>query len=94
MATVHASYGKARAIDGVSIWQGTGRTETITSSGTAASGALTANGNEIVKVSCATAIIVSADGASASSSHGTYVDAGIPEYFALGDGFAISVIDA
>lgn len=94
MATVYASYGKARLMEGIPTWQGTGRTEKITSSGTAASGSLTADGDEVVKVSCATAVIVSTNGSAASASNGTHVDAGVPEYFAIGNGQSVSVIDA
>jgi hypothetical protein len=94
MASVYVSMGKVSPSHDRLLWLGTGRTETIVSSASAASGTLTASGDEVAKVECATAVIVSTNGTAASASNGTRVSAGLPEYFALGPGASISVIDA
>jgi hypothetical protein len=97
MASVIVSIGKAGqpSANGFNapVFLGAVRTETITSSGTAASGALTANEGDIAKVFCATAVIASGEGA-ASASNGVYVEAGVAGYIGLRRGQTVSVIDA
>lgn len=96
MATVYVTMGVAGAYSPkapLPIWAGAARTETITSSGTAASGSLEGGVNEVAKIYCDTAVIASVQGA-ASASVGVFVPGGLPEYIAIPAGATVSVIDA
>ena len=76
------------------ILSGSLRSEVITSSGTSAAGALTANRRQVAKIVCATAVYATAgDTPTATTSNGTYCAAGIPEYIAMNEGDSIAVID-
>jgi hypothetical protein len=66
--------------------------ETITSSGTAASGALTGGAGIFVAVYCATAIYARPDG-TASATTGRYIPAGVVVEIPLGTSQTLSVID-
>lgn len=95
MATVYVSFGKAgqRGESGdLAVFCGPCRTETITSSGTAASGALTAHGDQIAQLYCETPVYARQDG-TASTTEGVYVAGGIPVWIGLSHGQSISVID-
>lgn len=99
MATAYVSIGKAGAMSsGASqpVFRGRVRTETVTTSGTAASGALTASTGDIAQIVCATAVIASAltTGGAASATNGVYCPAGIPTYLGLSAGDVVSLIDA
>jgi hypothetical protein len=69
------------------------RTETITSSGTSASGALVAARGDYAVVFCDTAVVANA-GATASQSAGKFCPAGIPTDVGMQPGDVIHVIDA
>lgn len=69
------------------------RSETITSSGASATGALTAKARQMAKVNCATAIYASAD-SSVSATTGVYIAGGESVYMSLNVGDSVSVIDA
>lgn len=96
MATVYVSIGKAgiaSTAGAMPCWEGDVSSETITSSGTAASGALEAGGKGFVaKIHCATAVYASTTG-TASATNGVYIAAGIPEYIGIKPGDTVSVID-
>lgn len=94
MATVHVSLGPvgAHSLAMVPVFAGACRSEAITSSGTAASGALRAKTGDIAQIVCASAVIASVKGA-ASASNGVYVPANVPTYIAMAEGDAVSVID-
>ena len=93
MATVYISIGKA-AIDGRNVFDGGVRGETITSSGTAAAGSLTAQAGDIAHIFCATAVRASVDGSTASASNGIYCPGGVAVQIGMHDGKTVSVIDA
>lgn len=96
MATVHVSMGHVGTPSlqgGVQVFARNVRSETITSSGTAASGALVAQAGQVAQIYCDTAVRASANGA-ASSSNGLYVPAATTGYLALSAGDTVSVIDA
>lgn len=97
MATVYVSIGTVgkRAGNGiVEAFIGDRiRSETITSSGTSASGVLLAQGTQVAQVYCATAVYAR-QGGTASATNGVYCPANIPTYITLEDGQAVSVIDA
>lgn len=96
MATVHVSIGKAGALSiggAMPVFAGAVRSESITSSAAAASGALIAETGDIAQIACDTAVIASCRGA-ASASNGLYVAAGVPGFLAMAAGDTISVIDA
>jgi hypothetical protein len=86
LAGAHSSYGT------LPVWRGAARSETITSSGTAASGSLEAAKGEVAKVFCDTAVYASTQG-TASATNGIYVAAGVAEFIACTTGDTISVID-
>jgi len=79
--------------DGVNVFAGRMRTETITSSGTNAAGALVAQAGDVAQVYCETAVIANA-GAAATASVGVYVPPSYPIYISLSSGQSINVIDA
>lgn len=97
MATVYVSAGIAGAESSgggrVPVFAGKVSSETITSSGTAASGSLTLPKGGIFKVVCASAVYASVDGA-ASATNGVYVQADTAEYIGGAQGATLSVIDA
>lgn len=95
MATVYVTRGKAPAgspYGNSPIMEAPCASETITSSGTAASGALTGSAGMAVQIFCDTAVYARTDG-TASASTGCLVPAGIPVYLALNAGQVVSVID-
>lgn len=95
MATVYVSIGQAgmtTSAGGVSVWRGSIASETITSSGTAASGSLTAQPGQVAKVTCATAVYAAVKG-TASATNGVYIAAGGVEYLGMDAGDSVSVID-
>lgn len=69
------------------------RSETITSSGTTAAGALVARRGDVATIFCATAVYANA-GATASASAGKFCPAGIPTDIELDSGDVVHVIDA
>ena len=98
MATVYATFGSTHLDTGrkpKDIFVGdTVRSEAITSSGTTASGALTAAANDTVLIYCATAVYANTGLApTASAATGAYVAAG--EYYplAIRAGHKVAVID-
>lgn len=97
MASVKVSIGQANFISAagglVAVFTGPVRTETITSSGTSASGTLTANKGDIAQISCDTAVIANGE-AAASASAGLYIPGGTPGYIGLAPGAVVRVIDA
>ena len=92
MASVYVSIGTP-APSGTPVLRGQVRSEIITSSGTAASGALTAGPNDVARIHCATAVYASVSG-TASASNGHYVPAGVVVELGLPSGGTVSVIDA
>lgn len=96
MATVYVSIGRAGVrspVGGMPVFEGAISSETITSSGTAASGALSAGGAGFVaQVHCATAVYACTTG-TASPTNGAYVPAGTPTYLGIAPGDNVSVID-
>lgn len=94
MATVYVSVGQVGVPGpgGAPVFRGSCRSETITSSGTSASGSLTGTTGDVAKVFCDTAVYANA-GAAASASAGVYVAAGVAEYIGLQHGQTINVID-
>lgn len=95
MATVYVSIGPAglsSGAGGIPVWRGEVSSETITSSGTAASGSLTAQVDGVAKVTCATAVYASTKG-TASATNGVYIGAGAAEYIGMEPGDSVSVID-
>lgn len=95
MATVHVSIGHvgSPSLHGsVQVFARNVRSEVISSSGTAASGAIAAQSGQIAQIVCATAVMASANGA-ASAVNGVYVPATVPTYLALSAGDTVSVID-
>jgi hypothetical protein len=87
-AGARGAYGEAQPLAGKPF-----RTETITSSGTSAAGALIAKKGDYATIFCATAVIANA-GATASASAGKYCPAGIPTDIELDSGDTVRVIDA
>ena len=92
MATVYVSIGKAGAASNVPVWSGAVASETITSSGTAASGSVESTVPAVAQVVCDTAVYASTTG-TASTSNGVYVQAGVAEFIAIQPGETVSVID-
>lgn len=96
MATVQVSIGRAgaRSINAIApVFAGRVRSETITSSGTAASGLLTAGTGDIAQIYCATALRA-ATGSTASATNGVYIPAETVVWLGMNAGDTISVIDA
>lgn len=94
MATVYVTLSQAMGPNGAPVRRGAGRSETITSSGTAASGALQSQTGDIATIFCATAVYASVVG-TASASTGHYIPAGIAVDIAFAEsGKSVSVIDA
>lgn len=97
MATVYVSLSQAgaRGVNGASqpVYAKPFRSETITSSGTTAAGALIAKQGDVATVVCATAVYANA-GAAASATAGKYVPANVPIDIALSPGDTVHVIDA
>lgn len=97
MATVKVTIGKLTPLSvpmtPVPIFAGSPATESITSSGTSASGALVAGVEQVAQIYCASAVIAN-QGAAASASAGLYCPAGVPSYLAMTPGNSVTVIDA
>jgi hypothetical protein len=96
MATVYVSMSQAGArskFGDVEILAGPFRSETITSSGTSASGALVARNLDVATIWCATAIYANI-GAAASATAGVYIPAGMAYNLAVPAGAVVHVIDA
>lgn len=74
------------------VFRGAVRSEVITSSGTSAAGALTAQNSETAQIFCASAVYARA-GATVTPATGLYCPAGIVSYLAPLPGQAINVID-
>lgn len=68
------------------------RSETVSTSGTAASGALVAAFGDYAQVFCATAVYARS-GNTASAATGVYCPGGIPTFFAMTEGDTVSIID-
>lgn len=94
MATVYVTIGKAGHLSQgrQPVWTGQVRGEVITSSGTSAAGALTANEGDVAKVVCATAVYARSGG-TVTPATGVYCAAGVAEYIGMVAGETISVID-
>lgn len=75
------------------VFSGTGRTETITSSGTAASGSLQPGPGEVAQIFCDSAVIVNVNG-TATATAGIYCPAGQQTFIRVPSGKTVSVIDA
>lgn len=69
------------------------RSETITSSGITANGALVAARGDVAKVTCATAVYARSGGPCTAAT-GAYCQAGIAEYIRMTEGDVVAVIDA
>ena len=69
------------------------RSETVTTSGTAASGALVANVGQVAMIYCATAVYARS-GATVTPATGYYIPAATPTPFFMGAGAVVSLIDA
>ena len=99
MATVYVSLGQVGATgihDAVDVYtSGSLRSETVTSSGTTASGALVAVKRDMAQVYCTTGVYAKA-GASPTCTAATavYCPGGIPTYIAMQEGDKIAVLDA
>ena len=93
MATVYVTFAQP---DSLPILAGSsGRSETITSSGTTASGALTANSGDVVQVFCATTVIARAGATpTAALATGIVCPAGVPTFLRVQLYDKIAVIDA
>ena len=99
MATVYVSFGQvgARGLrDDVEVYtSGSLRSETITSSGTSAPGALVAAQRDMVQVFCATSVYVTlAPTPEAAATNSLLVPAGVPAYIAAQAGDKVAVLDA
>lgn len=71
----------------------TARSESVTTSGTAASGALTATVGQAALVYCATAVYARSGG-TASAANGVYCPAAVQVPIYMGAGDVVSLIDA
>lgn len=69
------------------------RSETVTTSGTSASGALVAGANQVAMVFCATAVYARSGGTAAAATS-VFCPASVPTYFAMSEGGVVSLIDA
>lgn len=74
------------------VFRGAMRSEVITSSGTSAAGALTAQNSETAQIYCATAVYARA-GATVTPATGLYCPPATATYLALEPGQVIHVID-
>lgn len=94
MASVYVTIGKAGHLSNSTqpVFTGQVRSEVITSSGTSAAGALTANTGDIAQVFCAAAVYARAGG-TVTAATGVYCPAGVPTYLGMVEGTAINVID-
>lgn len=98
MAVAYLTYGKVgkRGTNGVieTFIAGTTRSETVTTSGTSAAGALTAGKDDYVRIYCATNVAaVAGSSPTATLATGLAVTGGIPEYLAVQSGDKIALID-
>ena len=69
------------------------RSETVTTSGTSASGALTATVADIAMIWCATAVYARSGG-TVSAAIAAYCPAGLPQNIRMTEGDVVSLIDA
>lgn len=93
MATAYVSIGKAGAANGIEVFAGAVESETVTTSGTAASGSLSPSVPSVAKVVLGAAGYVSTTG-TASATSGVYCAADTAEYIAILPGANVSIIDA
>ena len=94
MATVYVSIGPAGQKGSIDIHSGPGRSETITSSGVTAQGALVARSQEAATIFCPTAVYATVGAnPTASTSVGYYVPGGIPYDIMMQSGDILAVID-
>lgn len=94
MASVYVTIGKVGQIGNGQnlVFTGQVRSEVITSSGTSAAGALTANEGDVAQIVCATAVYARS-GATVTPATGIYCPAGVPTYIGMVAGEALRVID-
>jgi len=92
MATVYVTFAQP---DSLPILAGSsGLSETITSSGTTASGNILARSGDVVQVFCATTVIARADGTpTATLATGIVCPAGVPTFLRVKQYDRIAVID-
>jgi len=91
MATAYVTIGD---VDRYNIIDGrTARSETVTTSGTAASGALVSTVGQVALINCATAVYARSGG-TVTAATGAYVQAGVEKAVYMGAGQTISLIDA
>lgn len=94
MATAYVSMGKAGIAGGIPVFAGNVKSESVTTSGTAASGLLIAPTDDTVaKINCATAVYATGNG-TASASNGLRCEAGESNYVGVPKGGTVSIIDA
>lgn len=90
MATAYVTLGPGSAYN---VFHGENvRSEAVSTSGTAASGALTAAAGDIAQVFCATAVYARS-GNTVTVATGCYCPAGIPTFIRMTPGDAVSLID-
>lgn len=91
MATAYVSIGPA---GDRSVFSGSGvRSETITTSGTPAEGALVAGASEYVQIFCATGVYARCNG-NASMATGIFCPPGLVQVLQIQSGQSVSLIDA
>ncbi len=91
MATAIITFGSGSPY---SVFHGeTVRSESVTTSGTSASGALTATVADIAMIWCATAVYARSGG-TVSAANGAYCPAGQAQYIRMTEGDVVSLIDA
>jgi hypothetical protein len=91
MATAYVTIGPVVARN---VFEGKlSRSETVTTSGVAANGAIVAAAGEVAQVFCATAVYARS-GNSASTTNGVFCPGGVPNCIAMTEGDVISLIDA
>lgn len=69
------------------------RSETVTTSGTAANGALVAAVGDVAQIFCATAVYARS-GNTASAGTGVFCPGGVPTFIGMTEGDVVSLIDA
>ena len=94
MATVYVSIGAIGQKGSVEAHFGPGRSETITSSGTSAQGALIARSQDAAEINCATAVYATVGPSpTASPTAGYYVKAAVAKTIVMSKGDIVAVID-
>lgn len=100
MATAYVTYGyvgaRSELRDDVMVFNGANcRSETITTSGAAATGSLTAEEDQVIKIFCDTALYAKTGLAPvADSTTGLFIEANVREYVAVKKGDTLSLINA